>query len=756
MNRVELENERIRMVFDEDGRLNELAASTGKVRIPIGREALTCPFAIDLRGRGNEVTRVVPETPPVMKRADEGDCRVLLADWSLAGDWGEMTVRAKVILPADSPTSEWLMEVHNGTDKAIWQVSFPRISGLGAFEGLRGPDWLAAPFQVGEKLPNPVAFVNGRAGLMNAWAHTKPGSRDSEGPETDLACSYPGMWTMQFLAYGHPLAGGIYFGAHDGQALYKRFGMYADGPDGNHAALVLKQYPDDRTATGADFASFYPASVGVYEGDWPAASEIYREWALRQTWCARGPTKDRDDIPAWTKDLDLWYWNWQFPERGHPAYAVGAIQHLKERFGCEVAFHWYGFNGELFDAAWREPEVFPENRDIRETLIAGVRRLHNVGVRCIPYINCRLWNPDNHRFREAGGRKWLAADEDGNPGDEWLQLGCAMCPTARPLHEILRQIVNQMIDECEMDGAYLDQVTSCFAVPCFNPEHDHPPGGHDHWHRGYRTLLDEIQRDIKTRSPANVITSESVIECFLDLFDLDLGYNLTDLGNGLCRMGSPAGLPIPMFQSVYHDYHMTYGTHQVLNQHDLAHFRYAEGLCLISGQQIGISGFFTGDEERAELEPYLAYVETLTRAHVAARKWLNLGVWKPPLALQCRRVPVSFSQVHPPKADIPAILNGCFRLDGEVCIVFVNHTADAQVGTFTMSPEQYGLNAEAFRLRSIFPGRPDLLLADIREPFAHRVELPPASVKVLTLAPHTRTTAEDAGQLETVDDAEAK
>jgi len=732
---MNIENERISMSFDDYGRMVGMTSADGVVRVPIDEKALTEPFAIELRRPDKSIVAVVPGERPTMSRADEGDCRVLALDWSIGGRWGELTVHVKIVLHSSAPISMWRIEVENNTDSAIWQVSFPRVTGLGSFAGPGGRSWLAGPFQLGERLPDPVAFVNGNAETMGAFARVKAGARDCRPEGNDLAFAYPGMWTMQYLAYGHPATGGVYFAAHDACALYKRFGMYADSGDSRHAALVLKQYPEDRTAVGAGFASFYPAAVGVYQGDWWGASEIYREWALEQTWCRKGTTKTRKDIPAWTKDLDLWYWNWQSPQFGHPNCTVPAIEYLKQRLGCEIAFHWYGFNGELFDSCWREPEVYPENDDIRRTLVAGVRRLHDAGVRCIPYINYRLWNTDNLAFREAGGRKWLAVDENGKPGDEWVGLGCAMCPTARPLHDILRRITNEMIDECEMDGAYLDQVTSCFAVPCFNREHDHKPGGHGHWHRGYRELLENVQRDIKERSPDNIITSESVIECFLDLFDLDLGYNLSDLGDGLGRMGSAAGLPIPMFQSVYHDYHMTYGTSQTFKRADMDHFRYAEALCLVAGQQLGVSDFFVGDEEAPGTEPYLSYLETLTEAHKAARKWLNLGVWKAPVDVTCGRVEIAFSNSHPPKSNIPAIINGCFELDGELCIVLVNHTASRQAGVFTLEPGAYGLAGTSWELRSLFPAREEPLREGTASSLTYEAMLSPGSVEVVVVVP---------------------
>lgn len=726
-----LDNGKIKLEFNERGNLVGLAGTEGQVSIPIDRQIQTAPFEIELRDASGKIVKIQPDQPPRMKLKPVKNGQALVCEWTLAGPGGQLQVTGRVALADASPLSEWTLAIENQTPHALWQIAYPRVSGLTAFQGRPGPDWICEPAGMGEKTPNPVDFVNHHEKVVSNWSRQQYGCFDVECGKADIAYSYPGMWTLQFLGYGHPSCGGIYFGAHDGQALYKKFGLYADGGDGRHAALVMKQYPKDRTATGGVFKSFYPAMVGVYRGDWWGAAALYREWALGQEWCRKGPTKDRADIPAWTKKLDLWYWNWQFISAGGPQYVVPAIKHLKEKFGAEMAFHWYGFSGY---ASWFEyyrfPEVYPDNAEIREALVAGVRELHQTGVHCIPYINARLWNETSASFRKMNAMRWVAVDEHGKSADLWPDLGHTICPTERPFQRFIRRLTNQMIDKCEMDGAYLDQPSSCYAVPCFNKDHDHAPGGHDHWCRGYRQMMKAVQRDIKKRSPDNIITSESVIECYLDLFDLDLAREISSLEG---HVGSPASLPIPMFHSIYHDYHLTYGTVMTFKQTEMAHFRYAEALCLVGGGQLMVSGLFDKDWTKEKFQPHLRYMEMLTRAHIAGRKWLNLGVWKPPLAIAGDRVAVPFSSVHPPKADIPAVVNGCFELDGELCLVFVNHTDQPRTGTFELSPAAYGLKGSSVDLWQIHPGTEIRRAQGVAGAVKQALTLAPMSAQVLVV-----------------------
>jgi len=726
------------MAFDDEGRLTELCRPDGTVRAPIDVKHLTSPFIIALRTEAGEIIEVEPESTPSMECQDCDGAQQLVVAWQVHGDWGEMDVRATIELPRDSELSSWALEIENRTGLPIWEISYPRLSGLEAFGGDGQQDYLAAPKGMGKLCCNPMAVANRDHGDIDDETRDEYGTLGMEPQKNAIAFSYPGMWAMQYLALGHAKDGGVYFAAYDGEALYKRFGLYGHAGDGRHAALVMKQYPEDRTAPGADFTSFYPTMVGVYEGEWWAASEIYRKWALEQKWCQRGPTKDRDDIPKWTKQLDLWYWNWQFAtdHGNHPKNLIPIIAYLKERFGCELAFHWYGCNGERgITSAWRGPDIYPENATIRRTLIKAVEDLHELGVRCIPYVNPRIWCEEDDDFLAIDGAKWLAVDEHGN-SVPWDILGVTMCPTAQPAQEVMRRILNRMLDEIGMDGAYFDQISSCYAVPCFNPDHDHGTGGHDHWCRGYRDLLEKVQADAKERSPDNIITSESTIECYLDLLDLDLA---REISNFRSKFDDPYCLPIPMFHSVYHDYHLTYGTVSTLKPRPdtpchVEQFRYAEALCLVGGGQLMVSGVFAGDEEKEQYAPLFDYLETLTRAHIAARPFLNLGVWKPPLDLTCERTELEWQVGQPAKRDIPTVLNGCFELNGELCVVLVNRTASEQGIQFEVDPRQYGLTGESLELVAIHPGE-QVVAPSITMGSPQQLVVPSLSAQVLVLRP---------------------
>ncbi len=724
---MKLENKKISMEFDQAGRLCKLNALSPTVAIPIDHCNLTEAFNIQLRDSDGNINTVSPQNDPTVKKIVDDKQNILIFTWNLQGEWGKMIVKGQVLLPDNATTASWTISIKNQTDSAIWQVAYPRISGLTKYEKDK-TDWLTVPFGMGENIPAPVAFVNQQTKAVDSWARTQFGCFDFEGSPGDIAFSYPGMLTMQLLCYGNPETGGLYFAAHDGQALYKRFGMYADGDTHKHAAMALKQYPENRLEAGADFNAFYPCEIGAYQGDWWGASAIYREWALKQFWCAKGPVKERTEIPEWLKNTDLWYWNWQFNDQGAPRYVVSPIKYLKERFGCEMAFHWYGYTGMTHDNPYTYPHMYPHDPDVFDAVVKGVKELHDANVHVIPYINTRLWNENTRSFKNNDGVNHLVMDENGKISDSWHGIGHTVCPTSQKFQDVICKINNDLIDNCGMDGAYLDQVSSCYAVSCFNEDHNHAPGGHDHWCRGYRELLEKVRRDMRKRKADSIITSESVIECFIDLFDADLAREISDLNSSL---GCFEALPVPLFHSVYHDYHITYGTVQTFKESNMPAFRFAEALSLVGGGQLMVSGFFPGDHEKEKFIPKLVYLEKLVNARMAARKWLNLGVWKPPLKINCEKMDLIVKEGQPGKKDIPVVLSGCYELDGQLCVVLVNHTAKEQTGNFMINLPEYGITKESSIVSIIHPELSEI--SRITDSFEYDFRLMPESIQILMI-----------------------
>jgi hypothetical protein len=210
------------------------------------------------------------------------------------------------------------------------------------------------------------------------------------------------------------------------------------------------------------------------------------------------------------------------------------------------------------------------------------------------------------------------------------------------------------------------------------------------------------------------------MECFLDLFDLDLELHLSLIDR--------AAHPIPLFASVYHDYHMTYGTYWTFNDTLTEAFRYAQAFGFVSGQQLMISGFYAGDDAAdPRKRQYLEFLETLTAAHVAGRDWLNLGRWLPPPAVSGVTVPIKTGPERVRR--VPAVVGGAFEHDGRVCVVLVNHTTTEQRFACDVAATAAAVKARQLRFRQTWPVAAGGAGSNV-DPAA--VTLPPLATCVLT------------------------
>lgn len=654
--------------------------------------------------------------------------------WDTEVDGQPLGVWVSVVLRADQDVSLWRAGVQYSGPLCVWELICPRIGQLGTIDGDGSNDFLAIPWQYGGIIPNPMeclaqggsrafSFDQDYGAYDNAQAIGKTDSK--------IAYSYPGMWALQFVAYGNPEVGGIYFAAHDPAARYKRFGFY--GHAGSHEGeLVMQHYPDERLTPGLDYETPYDTVIALFSGQWWNASAIHREWALEQEWCKKGPLAKRKDIPKWVLDADLWYWNWRpkkhLGSRGMPEDVVPAILELKRMMDVDMAFHWYEWDGERFNK--NIPPTFPIPEGFRERLADGINKLHEAGVHAIPYINARLWNMDEPSWEEEGAQEAVCLDQDGEYADIWVKTWRAMCPYTDLWQKKVKWMCDRLMYDYDFDGIYLDQITSCFVVPCFVAQHGHPSGGGNSWYAGYRKMMELIQSDAKPRRPDAAFTSESTIDCYLDLFDA----NLAREANEISTRHSEQWLPIPLFHSIYHDYAITYGSvWQLTDTHPDA-YCYSEALVLAGGQQLMVEGYLTSDVGTSNYQDYLQYMRRLLQARVSVRPHLLYGEWLPPVTMQVDTVDIKWSDRQPPKRDIPAVITSSWGdEDGSICLVFVNHTAETRTIRYELRCADYGIKPGSANLIEKVGEEERVLAENLPEVFEREESFAPRSPRVFII-----------------------
>lgn len=486
-------------------------------------------------------------------------------------------VHMSVRLNDKSHLSYWSISAKLPDRWKIYRVDFPIIPNIKPEKGLR----MAAPFGWGLEY------------------ELKPGEA--------YDATYPSLVAaMQFVAFynrGH----GLYIGTHDPQANHKRFSMKAR-QDG--ISFTITNLPAIPEKGGGAWKLPYEAAVGVFTGDYYDAAQIYREWTFDAPWGKGGPISKRT-IPQWLKDTDLWIrvkdvWS---DTESEPVENLEMAKEAADFFGIPIALHWYTWHQIPFDTLY--PEYFPAKPNFAE----GVKALQAIGFHVMPYINGRLCDPKSKTWIEERADRSAARKEDGEPYTEIYGSKVplnVMCPYTQQWQEKITALVDRLVNEYNVDGVYIDQISAASAVQCFNSEHNHPIGGGKFWADGYRKMLDMA----RSRLPkGKILTTEENAECWLDQFD------------ALLLVNTPVGTKkvIPLFPAVYSGRTITFGFQYTLPEdlRDSAPWRAKMAQAFVFGSQLGWVSLsvLMAPEVRQEAE----FLRTLARCRRFAHEYVVTG-----------------------------------------------------------------------------------------------------------------------------------
>lgn len=431
-----------------------------------------------------------------LARSEAGRERASLT-WSVPLDDKAAIVAMTVRFQRGRPMSYWSLSAKLPTGWRVARADFPVIPNIKTSDGLK----LAVPAGWGLEYD------------------VKPGM--------SYAATYPScVAAMQFAAFyngGH----GLYIGMHDPKANHKYF--EANGRD-DRVSFLCMNWPSIPKRTGGTYKVPFEAAIGVFDGDCHGATQIYREFALKAPWSKAGPVSKRP-IPQWLKDTDLWLIPGAEPVRN-----VDLCKQASEYFGVPTSLHWYNWHEIPFDTLY--PDYFPAKPRFAE----GVKALRDAGFHVMPYINGRLSDPKSEFWTEEHGDKAAARQDNGDLYTEVYGSKVSlevMCPGADGWQHKIARLVDRLVNECGVNGVYIDQICAAGADRCFDATHGHPLGGGSMWVDGYRTLLSEVRRKLP---PDAIITTEEDAECWIDQFDAQLLVNTPTI---------PAARPVPIFPAVY-------------------------------------------------------------------------------------------------------------------------------------------------------------------------------------------------------------
>ncbi|MHA1832785.1 MAG: DUF6259 domain-containing protein, partial [Candidatus Baldrarchaeia archaeon] len=600
-----------------------------------------------------------------------------------------LDIHAAITASKESNLTYWQIDVassiRNVTDQNLWIIEFPYLSGIGPISEDKNKDYLSIPWMSGKLLANPLDYLS----------------------KNSIRGTYPGLSLQFFSYYGE--RGGLYLAAYDPEVYPKAFVFEPD--DDEHLSYRLQNFPENMGLKKV-YNMPYPAVVGVFNGDWITAAQIYRDWALKQPWCSKGPLETRSDFPEWLKSISLWVWN-----RGKTEKVGPPVIALQQYLGLPVGIApWHWWHNNPYDT--HLPEYYPP-REGDASFKEGINKLHKSGIRMTPYINSVYWDTQIEEWKEA--EKYSAKNYALKP---YITVFCTytkaplaiMCSFTEFWQNKVSDLVSKVVNEYDVDGAYLDCLPS--NPLCFDPEHGHPVGGGNYFYAGYKRMIDKIRHKAKKKDI--MLSAEGCHEAYIDLLEGFLVYDEIFI-----HRNKNLSL-IPLFQFIYHGYAITYGAYtpldgvppydelwskerrpkhkpiRLLSKDYPYQFAWELGNLLVSGSQLTFTNYYQELVGKTEYGKDLAYVKNLAKTYFYGRKYLLYGQMMRPLELEVPSIEVMFvpyrsiysrpEEIVVYKRKIPAILSSTWKAsDGSLGFVFVNITENPITLEYEVDLKEYGL-----------------------------------------------------------------
>ena len=547
----------------------------------------------------------------------------------LPGEPGAVDVRATVELESGLGGSFWTLAVTNRSRVfALTRTKYPvlkRVTPDGTGDVLMPSSNLGAILQRGRdsrRLPEPrMAGYMGYAPMASAF---------------NLGVA------------------GLYVAAHDGEGHIKYFDLKGEQNVSFYTPVENMGYLGHAAGSPG-----YTVYVACYKGDWWQAARIYRQFALRQAWTAKGPIYRRDDYPKTMSETPLW-----INIHGDSTVATNTLTNAKKAFpDFATGLHWHRWNLPGHDVNY--PEYFPAVPGVSNAVSA----CRAIGQMPMIYTNGRLWDAGTMGWRFA--QPYATMQDDGTPYIERYGNGRAqgvMCPYTREWQNVMNDLARRITGpEVGAPGLFMDQIGAATPKLCFNPAHGHELGGGTYWFDGYRRLL--AQAHATTFAHGAFLTTEGSAEPWMDAID---GYLLVTMRRAE---------DVPFYPAVYSGY-TTYFCSPQHGQDDDLSWRYLQTRETFWGVELGWfdPSFLTspGMASRRELvgalcrlrmsyKNFLAYGTLLDEARFAA----------PPVTVRVLWRKRWTSRGKDEEFDAPAVIGNLWRnVSGTETRLFLSNVSD--------------------------------------------------------------------------------
>lgn len=173
-----------------------------------------------------------------------------------------------VELLTDSPEIIFKSEVNNKTILTVQSIEYPILPNLNEITEDGKEDYFVHSYATGFEIKQPLKNLDKEFRYMPY-------------PE-----SFSGS-SMQFFSYYGVNKAGLYFATYDSEGYAKWLNFYKNNNGYFNATFI---HEPNEIEPGNSYKINYPTIIRLIDGNgWYESADIYKQWAIQQEWCSKGP-----------------------------------------------------------------------------------------------------------------------------------------------------------------------------------------------------------------------------------------------------------------------------------------------------------------------------------------------------------------------------------------------------------------------------------------------------------------------------------